>query len=86
MNVIYIYMLLIYSMDISSQEDERTLTMIDPLYGDSFVTSQSNEDECVVGNEKSPQLEEQVVEGSKSAEKNKDEILKKTRRSIFSVD
>lgn len=72
-------------MDISSEEDERTLTMIDPLYGDSFVSSQSNEDECVAGDEAGPQPEEQVVEGSKSAEKNKDN-LEKARRSIFSVD
>lgn len=64
------------SMDISFEEDERTLTMIDPLYGDSFVTSQSNEDEQVV-DENGPHTEQQAVEGSKSAEKNKDEILKK---------
>ena len=52
--------------------------MIDPLYGDSFVSSQSNEDEHVhVVDENGPQPEKQVVEGSKSAEKNKDEILKK---------
>ena len=70
-------MLLIYSMDISSEKDERTLTMIDPLCDDSFVASQSNENECVVGNKESPQPEEQAVEGSKSAQKNKDEILKK---------
>ena len=69
-------MLLVYSMDISFEEDERTLTMIDPLYGGSFVSSQSNEDEHVV-DENGPRPEQQVVEGSKSAEKNKDEILKK---------
>ena len=71
-----VYMLLVYSMDISFEEDERTLTMIDPLYGGSFVSSQSNEDEHVV-DENGPRPEQQVVEGSKSAEKNKDEILKK---------
>ena len=71
-----VYMLLVYSMDINFEEDERTLTMIDPLYGGSFVSSQSNEDEHVV-DENGPQPEQQVVEGSKSAEKNKDEILKK---------
>ena len=49
-----VYMLLVYSMDISFEEDERTLTMIDPLYGGSFVSSQSNEDEHVV-DENGPQ-------------------------------
>ncbi|XP_068752691.1 uncharacterized protein [Montipora capricornis] len=43
------------SMDISSEDDERTLTMIDPLYG-----SQSNEDECVPGDEAGPQPEEEI--------------------------
>ena len=28
------FVLLILSMDISSEEDEKTLTMIDPAYGD----------------------------------------------------
>ncbi|XP_068683466.1 uncharacterized protein [Montipora foliosa] len=65
------------SMDISSEEDERTLTMIDPLYG-----SQSNEDECVPGDEAGPQPEEEVGEGSKSAEKNKDKILKKLEKAF----
>ena len=64
-------------MDISSEEDERTLTMIDPLYG-----SQSNEDECVPGDEAGPQPEEEVGEGSKSAEKNKDTILKKPEEAF----
>ena len=31
-------MLFIYSMDISSDEDERTLTMIDPSYDDDEGT------------------------------------------------
>ena len=44
-------MLLIYSMDVSLEDDERTLTMIDPRFGDSFVSSQSSEDVCVVGDE-----------------------------------
>lgn len=74
--------MLIYSMDISSEEDERTLTMIDPLYGDSFVSSQSNEDECVAGDEPGPQPEEQVVEGSKSVEKNKEKTLKKLEEAF----
>ena len=70
-------------MDISSEEDERTLTMIDPLYGYSLVSSRSNQEECGVGDEAGPQVEEQVVEDSKSAEKNKDEILKKLEE-VFS--
>ncbi|XP_022807495.1 uncharacterized protein LOC111344525, partial [Stylophora pistillata] len=70
------------SMDISSEEEERTLTMIDPLYGDSFVSSQSNEDECVAGDEPGPQPEEQVVEGSKSVEKNKEKTLKKLEEAF----
>ncbi|PFX12751.1 hypothetical protein AWC38_SpisGene23241, partial [Stylophora pistillata] len=69
-------------MDISSEEDERTLTMIDPLYGDSFVSSQSNEDECVAGDEPGPQPEEQVVEGSKSVKKNKEKTLKKLEETF----
>lgn len=54
--------------------------MIDPLYGDSFVSSQSNEDEC--GDEPGPQPEEQVVEGSKSVEKNKEKTLKKLEEAF----
>ena len=69
-------------MDISSEEDERTLTMIDPLYSESFVSSQSTEDEYVAGDEAGPQPEEQVGEGSKSAENNKDEILKKLEEAF----
>ena len=64
-------------MDISSEEDERTLTMIEPLYG-----SQSNEDECVPGDEAGPQPKEEVGEGSKSEEKNKDKILKKLEEAF----
>lgn len=56
--------------------------MIDPLYGDSFVSSQSNEDECVAGDEPGPQPEEQVVEGSKSVEKNKEKTLKKLEEAF----
>ncbi|PFX12866.1 hypothetical protein AWC38_SpisGene23107 [Stylophora pistillata] len=69
-------------MDISSEKDEKTLTMIDPLYGDSFVSSQSNEDECVAGDEPGPQPEEQVVKGSKSVEKNKEKTFKKLEQAF----
>lgn len=51
-------MLLIYSMDINFEEDERTLTMIDPLYGDSLASSQSNEDVHIVDDEAGPQPEQ----------------------------
>ena len=70
----------------SFEEDERTLTMIDPLYGDSLVSSQSNEDVHIVDEEAGPQPEQPTVEGSKSVEENKAEIVKKARRSVFSVN
>ena len=53
-------------MDISSEEDERTLTMIDPLYGDSFVCSQPIDDVHIVSDNSGTQAEQEVVEGSKS--------------------
>ena len=46
--------------------------------------AKSTEDEYVAGDEAGPQPEEQVGEGSKSAENNKDEILKKQKKHFLS--
>ena len=70
-------------MDISSDEDERTLTMIDPSYGDDEGTDGLSAT-LVPGDtaEGTPQdaemqQDQQDENSSKSAEKNKAEILKK---------
>ena len=65
-------------MDISSDEDERTLTMIDPLYGEDASQASAP----VTGPEAAPEAapadsDLQQEEISKSAEKNQAEILQK---------
>ena len=77
-------MLFICSMDISSDEDERTLTIIDPCFGDDqgndvpSATLAPGDAAEGTSQDAEMQQDQQEENSSKSAEKNKAEILKKS--------
>lgn len=82
-------------MEISSDEDERTITMIDPAYGDADDSHVHGTTEASGASAEGPsqvaevQQEEPGEESSKSAENNKDDILKKLENAfnlLTSVD
>ena len=66
-------------MDISSDDDERTLTMIDPWYGDNDATQAPDDAEASSASpvENQQDVDLQQGDASKSAEKNQAEILHK---------
>lgn len=71
--------LFVHSMDISSDEDKRTLTMIDPGCGDDDV-SQAPAEASVAGAEMQQQYGDiRQRETSKSVEKNPAKILQKLK-------
>ena len=88
--------LLFHSIDINSDEDEWILTMVDPLYGDCGSSHQFDCDAdtghiigageaSAVTAEVRPQNasgQQEELGGSRSAEKNKDEVLKKLENAF----
>lgn len=73
--------LILHGMDISIEDDERTITMIDPFHGDSDPCNnvpgaiEASNDSGVVNPQGSGGQQEEPEESSKSAEKNREEII-----------
>ena len=78
-------------MDIGVEDDERTITMIDPFHGDSDPCNdvpgaiEASNDSGVVNPQGSGGQQEEPEESSKSAEKNREEIIKKLENAFVQL-
>lgn len=71
-------------MDISIEDDERTMTMVDPYFGESLLVDEDEDpmNHQQPGPESEATDQETVVTSSTRAEDNKDEILKLLQHSF----